>query len=240
MHNSAHKKILPTLLFALCMCFGPSTFALQTKNVKDNGTVWATVSIEGITRISVANDRILHVRGQQGAYFIKYDNNQGAVFIQPTEDYAKKSFTLFIATELNRNYVLQLTPKAQLSDMILLKPTDVVKQRAEHWEKSSSYTQGITNLISAMMNRTPPEGYVHTLVKGKTNSLGGITTFSLKEIYRGVHLEGRVYTVKNKTRYPLTLVENQFYQPGDRAIVLSSLIIPPSAYTLLYKVVCHD
>lgn len=222
------------------MLFTISSFASQTKMVKDNATVFATVSIEGLTRISVINDRILNVKGQPGAYNIDLDNRQGVIFVQPTPDYNKKTFTMFIATEQNRNYVLHLQPKNQKSDLIVLKPSEPIKDKAEHWENASSYTKTITDLIHAMMQKTPPEGYVTNTVQGKSHSIGGGLVYRLKEIYKGSHLEGRMYVVANRSAMPTFLNENQFFETGDRAIVLNSLTIPPHSNCLLYKVVAHD
>ncbi len=234
-------KHLPKILL-LVLGFGCSqtSMALQTKPIKENGMAWATVSIQGLTRIAVNNDRIAHVRGPAGIYSIQNDVNQGAVFIQPSPENAKKPFTIFVATELNHNYSLRLTPTDQVADTILLKPTDATNPLADHWEKSSSYTDAVTQLMTDMATHDSPEGYSVSFVsKIKPDFLGSMASFELKQIYLGAHLEGRIYCVTNRTSQTVTVKESEFYQCGDRAIALSCLTIPPHGSTWLYKVVNH-
>ena len=235
------KDLLTQLsLIIIGMSIMTNAFALQEKTVKENGTVNALVSIKGITRIAVDNDRIANLRGPQSAYTIQNDNVQGAVFIQPINDYQTKPFTLFITTERNHNYILRLTPKDKNADMILLKPVGVFNPMALAFEKSTPYLEALSELINGMAKGDMPEGYARdVIVNAKTHYLGDIASIKLKEIYSGAHLEGYVYQVTNRTAGTLQLSENEFYETGVRAISLATLTLAPKAQTLLYKVKSH-
>lgn len=227
-------------LIVIGMSIMTNAFALQEKTVKENGTVNAWVSIKGITRIAVDNDRIANLRGPQGAYTLQNDNVQGAVFIKPTPDYQTKPFTLFIATEGNHNYILRLTPQDKNADMILLKPMGVFNPSALAFEKSTSYLEALSALIKGMTNGAMPEGYTQNDIEnGKPQYLGNIAAIRLKTIYSGAHLAGYVYQVTNRTAGTLQLSEKEFYEGGDRAIALASLTLAPNAQTWLFKVKSH-
>ncbi len=235
-----HKVLQKALLLTTLSAFATSSFALQEKTIVNNDTANAFVSIKGLTRIAVQNDRILNVRGPDGAYELKEDNNQGAIFIHPSQDYQKKPFTLFIATETNQNYVLRVTPRDRNADTILLKPLDAQNPQAQHWETASPYTQAITHLMADMVNHNTPDGYViNKIVKPQEHYLGDIAIIKLTEIYEGAYLQGQIYNVTNRTGLKITLTEREFYQAGDRAIALTNLVVPPYGQTQLYKVVSH-
>lgn len=234
------KSFIKVSLILIGMSVMTKVFALQEKAVKENGTVNAFVSIKGITRIAVDNDRIANLRGPQGAYTLQNDNVQGAVFIQPTLDYQTKPFTLFIATELNHNYILRLTPQDKNADMILLKPVGVFNPTALAFEKSTPYLEALSALISDMARGDMPEGYARNDIdKAKTQYLGNMASIQLKAVYTGAHLEGYIYQVTNRTAGTLQLSEHQFYEAGVRAIALATLNLAPKAQTLLYKVKSH-
>ena len=232
-----NKKSLALLLL---LGLTSSSFALQLRPILDNGTAKAYVSIQGETRIAVENDRILDVKGPDGAYVRTNDNTQGTVFIQPTVAFQKKPFTLFITTEQNHYYLLRIIPRDQNSDNILLQPAGVINPLAAHWEQSSPYTVALTQLLQDMVNRTSPEGYaVDPVRKTKKQYLGSVAVIKLTRIYSGAHLQGDIYCVKNRTGNDLHLTEREFYQPGDRAIALSNLVVAPGGQTWLYKVRNH-
>jgi len=238
----------------LSMGMWTPAFSLMERSVSDNGSVSATIPSHAITRVSVQNDRIYDVRGPSGAYVVSNDNREGAIFIQPTAAYVGKPFTLFIATEKNNNYVLHLNSKSDAvsnssvlphgtsreSDTLLLKPIDDVNPATVQWESSSPYLQMISDVMRMMAtddrdNRL--EGYSRTAVAGKPWPLGSIATVTLKTIYRGAHVEGRVYAVTNRTKSRIRVSEREFYRSGDRAIAIKSMVIGPYQTTFLYKVV---
>lgn len=76
---------IPCAIAVLCPGFLFSTpVYAQTFMIEDNAQVSAEISAKELTRISVVGDRIILVRGSEGAYQISNDTVQGAVFIKPT------------------------------------------------------------------------------------------------------------------------------------------------------------
>ncbi len=237
MTKRSHFKIL--IGVASLLCFHPC-FALQIMPIGNNGTIEASISMNELTRIAVDQDRIVRVRGLEGIYDMKNDLAQGAIFIRPLEN-QKQPFTLFLATEHNRNYVLHLTPKDQAADTLLLKPKEIPHEKAKHWEDHLPYIKTLTLLIADMRKDTPPPGYTVTrIAKAKKQHVNKLISTQLLRVYRGVQWEGCVFEVKNRSKEILTLKESDFYQLGDHAIALSDVILPPHGQTLLYKVTSHE
>ncbi len=203
---------------------------MQVKSITENGDATGVVAAKELTRIAVEGDRILNVRGMEGAYDLKQDAVQGALFIRPKDNQAQ-SFSLFIATEQHHNYVLHLTPKEQPADTILLKPAGAVK----FMQDSSPHPKVLAHFIKDMMRN--PIALDDTFVKAKRQH--SLVTMQLIGVYRGTPLQGYVYRLTNCSRGRLALHESRFYQRGDRAIMLSALMVEPGESVLVYKVRCH-
>ena len=219
-------RFYQSILLVLSIALVQTCFAIQEKPIKDNGTAKAYVSIHGLTRIAVDNDRVQDVRGPEDAYQIKTDANQGAVFIQPTPVFQKRPFTIFLATEQGHDYMLRLMPRNQPANTILLKPQGVLNPAAVHWETTSPYTEAITELMKDMVNQTLPEGYaVDAIGKAKNQRVGDV---NIKPI--------QIYQVTNCTAQTIILNEREFYQSGVRAIALTQQDIAPHGQIFLYRV----
>jgi conjugal transfer pilus assembly protein TraK len=237
MTKRSHFKLL--IGVASLMCFH-SCFSLQIKPIADNGATTAVISTNELTRIAVDQDRIVRVRGLEGIYDMKNDLAQGAIFIRPLEE-QKKPFTLFLATEHNRNYVLHLTPQEQSADTILLKPKEIPREKSKKWEDSLPYIKTMTSLIAAMMKDNAPPGYTtQYLTKTKRQRVNDVMTTKLVRVYTGNHWQGFVYELSNRHKQTLSLCEQDFYQSGDQAIALSNLTLAPKGHVLLYKVSNHE
>lgn len=213
----------------------------QVLHVIDNATVKANIANTAPTRIALENDRIAVLRGVEGAYTYSNDNQSGAVFLKPTDAYKNKSFYVFINTEHNHNYILQLKPTAKLSaGMLILKSRDQALSAVQQWETNSPYTDTLTTLITDMVNQNTPESYeVIPINRKKTTPVGTQLRIRLKKIYAGAHLQGQIFEVTNKSLLPVTLIEHMFYQSGDRAIALRDSSLPAGGKTWLYKVSNH-
>jgi conjugal transfer pilus assembly protein TraK len=237
------RRYLIGLGFVIGWLFIPVGFALQMKSVTENGAITANISANELTRIAVDHDRILHVRGLEGAYDLKQDTVQGALFIRPTVDYQSKPFSVFIATEAQHNYVLHLTPQNTPADTILLKPKGIHRSVVDsgHVEKGLPYTKTLADLMTTMITHTPsPEYSVEIFKKAKRHRVNKNITIQLVSVYEGKELQGYIYRMINRSAQALTLSENTFYQPGDCAIALSHPSVLPGGEVLLYKVKRRD
>lgn len=216
------------------------SYALQKIKVQDNETVSALLAQEGLTRIAISHDRIQEVRGPENRYQIQTDLKQGAVFLQPLPDTQNKPFTIFIASERHHNYVVHLTPDIQAADTILLKPKFIVPASEAHKQSPFSYFDTLTQLMTAMVNQTVPDGYTLSHPPQAQEEVEPSFTLKQIQIYRGKGLEGEVYQLQNRIGQTLHFSESQFYQQGDLAIALSSITLMPHGQLWLLKVKHHE
>ncbi len=217
------------------------SYAFQKIKAKENESASAFIAQSGLTRIAILHDRIQEVRGPQNRYQIQTDLQQGAIFLKPFPDTQNKPFTIFIATEQHHNYVLTLTSSVSPADTILIEPKQTTSAiLKKHTPLPSSYLEALTQLITAMVNQTLPDGYQLFHPSQLQKEVKPFFTLTQIQIFRGKGLEGEVYQLKNRTKHKLYLNESQFYQQGDLAIALSSNNLLPHGQLWLFKVKHHE
>lgn len=226
------------LLFSLLIV--TNCFALQKISIADDQTKNVTISAYELSRIFVKGDRIQNVRGLEGAYILTKDAAQGQIYIKPTPPYQSKPFNLFITTEQGHNYNLFVMASGLPGQDVELKPNTPSKE-AGRWEKNMPYSQALVQLITAMVNGDPPQGYAVLYPAKKTKDVEDDTyTLRLQRIYQGVHLTGKTYLVQNKTDAEIVLDKQYFYQNGVRAIAFFNPKVAPNGQTMLYMVTADE
>lgn len=227
------------LLFSLLFLPLQSCIALQTVVIGDNQTKNITISTHELSRIFVKGDRILNVRGVEGAYILTKDAVQGQIFIKPTLPYQTRPFNLFIGTEQGRNYNLFVIATGAPGQDIELKPSTPSKE-ATLWERTSDYSQVLTKLITSMISGedSVPTGYSIVYPDKKKNKLVKYDNFTIKlqKQYRGTKMYGEAFLIQNIRNYPVNLTEKMFYQEGTRAITLLNTALPAKGQTMLFRV----
>lgn len=221
--------------------FLSNAYALQIKSVVDNETVSSKISSMDVTRVFVQGDRIKSVKGVKGAYTRENDEKNGEIYLQPTNLFQHRSFTVLVDTEQGRHFTLLLHPISAPSETLMLVPKGVGRLRAARFEQASSYELTINHLIRHMKNATMPEGYAVHEVDGPTVYQAGKSyRLCLKTVYQGLHLRGEIYTITNLRKTPIYLDERTFYKTGTRAISFDSVMVAPKATIHLYRVFSDD
>lgn len=232
-------RSIATFIVFTCAILGfHNSYALQVKTVKDNQTIFAKISSKQLSQIFVNGDRILSVRGIEGAYQLTKDESKGAIFIKPTPYFEHRTINIFILTEDGHSYTLLLNPMDIPSENIELKPLSPSKKLAEHWEKNSPYTELVMNILNDMVNQRKPEGYaVISLGKVKPKKLTSGITMQLLTLYKGSQLQGEIWKLKNDCKTTIEIEPKDFYQDDIRAISVVDEKLRAGDETILYRVV---
>lgn len=234
---------ISSYIFLFSLLLHPAnSSALQSVKIGDNETRNIAVSTHELSRIFVKGDRIVGVRGIEGAYVLSKDQVQGQVFIKPAAYYQTKPFNLFLSTEQGRNYNLFITATNSSGQDIELVPTTPSK-KVEAWEKEGEYLQAIIQLMTGMINEEAPTDYSVVELDGKKKvkaiNYNNLFIRPLKR-YLGGKLHGEVLLIQNRGKEPITLLEKQFYQDGTRAITLLNKELPSRGQTMLVRVMSVD
>src|SRR5438045_1135398 len=154
-----NKKIMAGLL-VLMMLSATAANALQAKAAKNDMTLLFRVSQKEYSRIFVRHDRIVSVKGKSSAFETRQygDQDEGTLFIRPSEGQGNRPFSVFLSTEAGRHFTLMLQIMDIPAENIEIVPLSATSQ-ATRWETALPYTRTLTGLVSAMQSGRPPEGY---------------------------------------------------------------------------------
>lgn len=219
--------ILKPFLGFLISIFSTTAHAAIVRNLDELRVIQVPISQEGLTRIKVQEDRILHVFGNAGEYVLETDENQGQVFIRPNPSEEKtniKPISLTLTTEGGHTQDLRLIPKHQASEAIILKSDNALKQEITREKLSSAplFREEIEGLMQALQEGRIPLGYKETPVN--------LTTLNepyhrVREV-QGEKLRGLTYHIQNKTQKTQVLSESEVVKvlPFKRHTIVAILI----------------
>lgn len=217
-----------------------SAHAAITKNLDEMKVIEVPVSQDGLTRIKVQEDRILHVFGNVGEYVLETDENQGQVFIRPLE-VNSRPISLTLTTEAGHTQDLRLMPKNQAPEAIILKSDNALKQEIAREKLSSApiFREEAEGLIQALQEGRIPLGYKEMPIN--------LTVFNefyqrVREV-QGEKLKGFTYRLQNKTQKPQVLSESEVAKslpfPAHKvvAVLIPQKTLNPKEGTEIYVVV---
>ncbi len=146
------------------------------KNLDELRVIQVPISQEGLTRIKVQEDRILHVFGNANEYVLETDENQGQVFIRPklSEEEANiKPISLTLTTEGGHTQDLRLIPKHQAPEAIILKSDSAIRQEIEKEKRASAplFREEIEGLMQALQEGRISLGYKNGFIYPRVTTM---------------------------------------------------------------------
>ncbi|HUX79578.1 MAG TPA: type-F conjugative transfer system secretin TraK [Alphaproteobacteria bacterium] len=197
----------------VCLLMGTAAHAAIVRPLDEMKVIEVSISQQGLTRIKVENDRILHVFGIAGEYVLETDTDQGQVFIRPLTLDGSHRISLTLTTEAGRTQDLRLIPSHQAPEALILKNDTEIKQELErdslNEEKRTHaplFREEVENLICACQDGRIPMGY--TEVPLNLNTLQ--EPYLLIRDIQGQKLRGLTYRVQNNTKETQVLSEEEF------------------------------
>jgi conjugal transfer pilus assembly protein TraK len=191
-------------------------------------TLEVPISKQGLTRITVENDRIQNVFGVKGEYVLEADETKGQVFIRPTIS-GKDSLSLTLTTEGGSTQDLRLILKDKVPETLILTPQDSSKEDKDIFISHEE----VEALIQAAQAKRIPVGYE---LKPNTIIPSEELLRKVSEL-RGKRLRCFTYTFTNTTQHPIVLRESSFAKsPKTIAVLVTSKTLKPQEGTTIYVV----
>lgn len=229
------KRLLVACLFVPTI--GLAYQEPQNVPVLDNQESTITLGSDDYNRLFVQGDRILQVRGDDGAYNVETDNVFGQVYIKPT---SLQPFELYITTETGKTYALAVHVVSGKREDVGLVPKDAQETKAATFESNTPYQQAIVALLRAMANGEPLDGFDVSQTKGKAIPLGNVASMTQIGSYQGDSLVGEIYTLQNISSQALTIKPEQLYRDKTAAIAMQSESIPVKGSVRVFIVQNED
>ena len=193
--------------FLILFLAGTTVHAAIVRPLDEMKVIEVPISQQGLTRLKVQDDRILHVFGNTGEYVLETDENQGQIFVRPTplEGTPSKPISLTLTTESGYTQDLRLVPKDKTPEALILKTDTTLQQEIEQEKRASAplFREEVEELIVALQEGRIPLGYKEMPIS--------LTTLNepyqrIREL-QGQTLRGFTYHVQNETQDHLVLSE---------------------------------
>ena len=193
--------------FLIFLLAETAVHAAIVRPIDEMKVIEVPLSQQGLTRIKVQGDRILHVFGNAGEYVLETDEDQGQVFIRPTpvEGASVKAINLTLTTEGGYTQDLYLIPKDQAPEALILKIDTEIAQEIEKEKRASAplFREDIEALIQACREGHIPLGYKEMPISLATLH----EPYSLVRELQGERLRGLTFRIQNETQTPQILSE---------------------------------
>lgn len=202
----------------------------------------AHIATDVMNRLAVANDRIINVFGDDGAFVAQTDEHTGQVFIKPTSDNQQKPLSITIITENGLTQDLTLHPDQPSASSVILKSAYQKSQHASEprlapgFSKTSEHSiqeQTIHWLRKAVLGELPEFQGKYSTQKRTHGTLHA----KHERRYSAGALWIDVFRLKNTAHQSESLLEKHFFKSGDLAISIQKRTLAPHETTLLYVLV---
>jgi len=233
---------------ALSFLLATTAQAAVQHPLNDLKVIEVTISKQGLTRIAVKEDRILNVFGITGEYILEADEDQGQIFIRPSELNGTKPINLTLTTEGGHTQDLRLLPQDKNPEALILMAEDKTQKnpfmrdgitrdgvphngvtrdevpRNEVTRNGVTHNgvtrDGVEDLMQACREGNIPLGYRLVPVPMHEKDNLKIPPHVLVRELRGEKLRCLAYAVKNTSSLPLKLENKDFAQVNETVAVL--------------------
>jgi len=223
----------------LVLLWANSAFAVQLLEVRDGAVVSARISGNEPNRLLIREGRVHKVWGAEGKAVLKPDSDAGQVYLQPTDEWRHRPFSLFVKDEESAVYTLVLTPTDMPSETVTLvrpkRAPAVDREKAVSWETEQPYERTLLELVRHMARETLPDGYTRVKI-GREIKLWREARLVVQTRYMGGHICGEAYELTNVDSKPIRLEEREFYRDHVLAVSIDRHALAPDARTMIYLV----
>ncbi|MEQ0112798.1 type-F conjugative transfer system secretin TraK [Klebsiella sp. JN_Kp123] len=228
------KTIKP--LFISCSLF----FSVPAISATLSGTLAPTVvplTNGGQANIAVSNtdpnlftvpgDRITAINSLDGGLTNQEQTDSGGAILATV---SKKPFTFIVETERGLNFSIRAVPRAGVGRTIqLVSELSGTPGPARAWEESNPYESVLVALNRAVRQGSVPGDYQSVPVTSETLAVPAGLRATAERVWTGHHLKVVRYSLDNVSLSPRMVRESDFWQPGTRAVMLSTPAGPLTA-----------
>ena len=221
------KKINPLFISGCLFFMAPAmsvtmsgTLAPTVVPLANGGQANIAVSTTDTNLFTVPGDRIIAINSLDGGLTNQEQTDSGGAILATV---SKKPFTFIVETEHGLNFSIRAVPRAGVGRTIQLVSELVgTPGPAKSWEESSPYESILVSLNRAVRQGSMPEDYQAVPVTSETLQVPAGLRATAEKVWTGHHLKVVRYSLDNVTLSSRMVRESDFWQPGTRAVMLSS------------------
>lgn len=221
-------KTLKPLFISGCLFFmTPVTAAILSGTLAptvvpltNGGQANIAVSNTDPNLFTVPGDRITAINSLDGGLTNQEQTDSGGAILATV---SKKPFTFIVETQRGLNFSIRAVPRAGVGRTIqLVTELTGTPGPAKAWEESNPYESILVSLNRAVRQGSLPEDYQSVPVTSETLQVPAGLHATAEKVWTGHHLKVVRYRLDNITPSPRLIRESDFWQPGTRAVMLST------------------
>lgn len=228
------SKLIIIIIIISCFMLFPLTImaatSVQVFNFKDGGSDLAEVSTKEVNIIKLPSPDIKVVTNSNNVEIKILGEN---ALLQFTGE-AQPTSLVFLSKK--GVYSLTVIPRGIPSATIVIKDEQADKSEAYNWETSHAYVDALKELIKAMYNNIPPDGYKIEKINKQVTPLWDKTSLKHLERYYGALLIGDIYELKNLGDSAMVVKPSEFYSKGILAVSVDTETLGKGQKTFVYIV----
>ena len=205
-------------------------------NITEHKRLSAKIASEYMNRITVVNDRIVNVFGDEGTFVVQTDEHTGQIFIKPTADNGDKPLSITLITENGVTQDLTLMPSPLKASTLILKANV-----EDNYKGADALIPGFSarnstlqdKLLQIMKQAVLGELAVLETRITPSRKIAGFNLHYVKSYQAGSYLV-EVWLIKNNSKNFQELQEKTFFKNGDLALSLQKRLLSPNEKTYLY------
>ena len=217
-------KLLIKLAIVIALSFGSEVYAKQIVKVQDDEEIKVWVSSVELNRIKAIDDRVKHIRGNEGDIEWIADKEIGDLYIKPK---VPEATNIFITTEKGYTYKILLQVHDMQAEQIFLKNEDaMIKEASKERVKVMDEREEAALLIREMREGRKLIGYVEieTNKNGKSSFAKKGYSLEVKQACKGENLICEKILIKAKRKLSKEIREEEFFGEGVVAVSMDRVI----------------
>lgn len=221
-------KLLPALSSLILLCASPA-HALQILDVSDGATVFAKISANDITRLTINNGRIAAWQAPKGRLVLQKNAKSGDLFVRPLN--RDEPVSLFVTSETGATYAITLQPVAMPSETIVLRESG--RATAPAAEKAGAHSDAIKAFMLAMAaDRLPADMEVKE--SGQELALWQGSRLTLVRSWIGLRWVGDRFDLTNTGTAHMRIGEQELFKDDVLAVAIEKHELAPGETTRVF------
>lgn len=212
----------------------------QTLMAIDNAEVNCTVSLKGMTRISLKDDRFASVMKMSTVsdsedFKVVNEPTRGDIYISVPEGFSRSEVAFFGITAKGYTYKFACRPTGDRSHQIFVHNKTILAEQPTETARAASPTDTSIALVQAMYAQASLDGFELRQPELEPVFVGSLKVQMISE-YRGLDLAGRVLRIENKGKKDALLEEGVIAPTNALAVSVVKPNLKPGEVTTAYIV----
>lgn len=225
--------------FGLFLASAPAFARDETLLAKDNSEIACTVAKQGLTRISLKNDRFASLSKLQrdadpDNFSVVHEPNRGDIYLSLPDGYAKADVSFFGTTAKGFVYKFACRVAGEGTHQVFVENRDLVVDESGPVRVTSA-SESSVSLVQAMYAAKPLAGFDFRQLDLSPVRVGDLNVRMISE-YRGSELSGRVLRIENGGAAAVTLDETVIAPGNAVAVSVAQPVLKPGQATTAYIV----